>query len=79
MEYNKIRYLELLKQAESLEKKGMWLYEEDKDKYLELLDYQVRLSDQQYWENRNNYFSVMNNFKTQIEFNFKFNRGKTRK
>ena len=61
MKYDKIRYLELLKQAESLEKKGMSLYREDRDKYLELLKYKVRLSDQKYWENRKNYFSVMNN------------------
>ena len=61
MEYDKIRYLELVQQAESLEKKGMSLYREDRDKYLELLKYKVRLSDQKYWENRKNYFSVMNN------------------
>ena len=46
MEYDKIRYLELLKQAKSLEKKGMSLYKEDRDRYLELLKYKVRLSDQ---------------------------------
>lgn len=28
---------------------------------MELLNYQVRLSDQKFWENRKNYFSVMNN------------------
>ena len=48
MEYNKIRYFELLKQAEKLEKKGRWLYEEDRDRYLELSKYKVRLSDQKY-------------------------------
>jgi hypothetical protein len=62
MEYDKARYLELLKQDESLKKKGIWLYEEDREAYLELLKYQVRLSDQKYWENRQNYFSVMTNF-----------------
>lgn len=61
MEYDKIRYLDLLKQAERLEKKGMSLYREDRDRYLELLKYKVRLSDQKYGENRKNYFSVMNN------------------
>lgn len=58
---DKIRYLELVKQASSLEKKGMSLYREDRDRYLELLKYEVRLSDQKCWENRKNYFSVMNN------------------
>jgi hypothetical protein len=38
------------------------LYEEDREAYLELLKYQVRLSDQKFWENRQNYFSVMTNF-----------------
>ena len=33
MEYDKIRYLELLQQAESLEKKGMSLYREDRDRF----------------------------------------------
>lgn len=61
MEYDKIRYLELLKQAKSLEKKGMWLYTEDRDRYLELSKYKVRLADQKCWENRKDYFSVMNN------------------
>lgn len=60
-EYDKIRYLELLKQAESLKKKGMSLYRKDRDRYLELLKYQVQLSNQRYWENRKKYFSVMDN------------------
>jgi len=37
MEFDKIRYLELLKQAENLDKKNMSLYIEDRDKYLELV------------------------------------------
>lgn len=49
MEYDKIRYLKLLKQAESLEKKGMCSYREDRDRYLELLEYNVRFSDQIFW------------------------------
>jgi hypothetical protein len=61
MEYDKNRYLELLKQSESLKEKGIRLYEEDREAYLELLKYQVRLSDQKFWENRQNYFSVMTN------------------
>ena len=48
-------------QAESLKKKGMSLYRKDRDRCLELLKYQVQLSDQKYWENRKKYFFVMNN------------------
>lgn len=61
MEYDKIRYFKLLKQAEDLKKKGMLLYNKDRNRYLELLKYKVRLSDQKFWENRKNYFSAMNN------------------
>lgn len=61
MEYDKTRYFKLLKEAESLKKKGMSLYDEDREKYMELLEYEVRLEDQIYWENREKYFSVMNN------------------
>jgi len=43
----------------------MSLYRKDRDRYLELLKYQVQLSDQRYWENRKNYFSVMNNLITE--------------
>lgn len=51
----------MLKQAKSLDKEWMSLYRKDRDRYLELLKYKVRLSNQKYWENRKNYFSVMNN------------------
>lgn len=60
MKYDKVRYLELLKQAENIKKKGLSLYKENRDMYLELLKYEVRLSDQTFWENRKNYFSIMN-------------------
>jgi hypothetical protein len=60
--YDKIRYLELLEQEKSLNKNGLSLYTEDRDKYLELLNYQVQLADNRSWKNRKKYFSVMNNF-----------------
>jgi hypothetical protein len=43
-EYDKIRYLELLQEAESYKKKGMSLYREDRSKYLELLIGIVKVS-----------------------------------
>ena len=55
----------MLKQAKSLDKEWMSLYRKDRDRYLELLKYQVQLSDQRYWENRKNYFFVMNNLITE--------------
>ena len=61
MEYDKMKYFELLKKSENLEKKGTSLYEEDRDRYLELLKYEAMLEEQKYWENRKKYFYVMNN------------------
>jgi hypothetical protein len=57
MKYDKIRHLKLLKQAESLKKKGMSFYKEDRDKYSKLLKYEIRLAYQKYWENRRNYIT----------------------
>lgn len=62
MEYDKTRYLELLKESQNLEKKGLSLYKEDQDKYMELLGYKVRLEEQKNWESRKKIFSIMNNF-----------------
>lgn len=47
--------------SENLQLDWISFNREDRDKYLELLKYKVRLSDQKYWENRKNYFSAMNN------------------
>ena len=51
MEFNKIRYLKLLKQNEGL-KKRLSLYIEDQDRYLKLLKCKVRLADQICWKNK---------------------------
>ena len=45
MESNKIRHLKLLKQAEDLEKQGKSLYKENREDYLELLSYRVRVKE----------------------------------
>lgn len=55
MKYDKNRYLELLKREENLKKQGKSLYKENRPNYLELLNYQVQLSDRIYWENRQKY------------------------
>jgi hypothetical protein len=51
----------LLEQEKSLKNEGIWLCEEDPDKYSELLKYKVRLEDQKYWKNRKDYYYIMNN------------------
>jgi len=52
MKYNKNRYFYLLEQEEIFEKQGRSLYKENREDYLELLNYQVQLEDHKYWENR---------------------------
>lgn len=62
MKYNKNRYFYLLEQEEFLKKQGRSLYKENREDYLELLNYQVQLEDHKYWENRQKYFSVISAF-----------------
>ena len=42
-------YLELLKYDKSLKKDGTSLREQDREKYLKLLNYSVKLSDYVHW------------------------------
>lgn len=65
MIYNKLRYLQLRKKAEDLEKKNISFLEQDKDQYLELLQHEGRLADQIFWENNRNYVSIINDFITE--------------
>jgi len=62
MKYNKNRYFYLLEQEEFFKKQGRSLYKENREDYLELLNYQVQLEDHKYWENRQKYFSVISAF-----------------
>jgi len=62
MEYNSKIYLELLRCDQSLKKNGTSLREQDKSKYLKLLNYSVKLSDHVHWQQKSEYLNVMKNF-----------------
>jgi hypothetical protein len=62
MKYNSKIYLELLRYDESLKKDGTSLQEQDKEKYLKLLNYSVKLSDHVHWQQKSDYLNVMKNF-----------------
>ena len=55
-------YIKLLKQDRSLKKDGTSLREQDREKYLKLLNYSVKLSDHVHWQQRSDYLNIMKNF-----------------
>jgi hypothetical protein len=62
MEYNSKIYLELLRYDQSLKKNGNSLREQDKAKYLKLLNYSIKVSDHVHWQQKSEYLNVMKNF-----------------
>jgi hypothetical protein len=60
-QYNKIRYLELLRRFLDFEKQGKFLYTENRDEYLELLHYQSKLHDYIFWKSRKQVALLMEN------------------
>ena len=55
-------YIQLLKYDRSLKKDGTSLREQDRDKYLKLLNYSVKLSDHVHWQQKNDYLNIMKSF-----------------
>ena len=55
-------YIELLKCEKSLKKDGTSLREQDREKYLKLLNYSVKLSDYVHWQQKSEYLNIMKNF-----------------
>jgi hypothetical protein len=62
MEYNSKIYLELLRYDQFKKKNGNSLREQDKAKYLKLLNYSVKVSDHVHWQQKSEYLNVMKNF-----------------
>jgi len=60
--YNKIRHLELLRRFLDFKKQGKDLYKENRDEYFELLHYRGRLEDHAFWNNREQFVLLMENF-----------------
>ena len=55
-------YIELLEYDRALKKEGTSLEEQDRNKYLKLLNYAVKLSDHIHWQQKNEYLNLMKNF-----------------
>ena len=66
MDYDTKRYFYLLEQEEILKKQGVSFYKVNREHYMELLNYKVRLENQKYWENRQKYVSVISQFLSEI-------------
>ena len=55
-------YIELLEYDRSLKKNGTSLREQDREKYLKLLNYSVKLIDHVHWQQKNDYLTLMKSF-----------------
>jgi len=62
MDYDIKRYFYLFEQEEIFKKQGVSFYKVNREDYMELLNYKVRLENQKYWENRQKYVSVISEF-----------------
>lgn len=62
MTYDSNLHIELLKHDKFLRKNGTNLEEIDKTKYLQLLHCSVKLSDHIHWEQKSDYFNLMESF-----------------
>jgi hypothetical protein len=62
MDYHTKRYFYLLEKEEILKKQGVSFYKVNREDYMELLNYKIRLENQKYWENRQKYLSIISEF-----------------
>ena len=62
MDYETKRYFYLLEQEKILKKQGVSFYQVNQEDSMELLNYKVRLENQNYWENRQKYVSIISEF-----------------
>ena len=62
IKYNKAKHFELLKYSQDLDNQGKSLRNENKEKYLELLEYSAMMVTHLYWETRNQYLQLMKEF-----------------
>lgn len=62
MKYNKAKHLDLLKYRQKLESEGKSLYEESNKDFLELRHYSAMMIAHLHWQNREQYFSLIQKF-----------------
>ena len=66
MTYNQKRYIELLKRSEDLKNLGKSFYQESKDEYLELAEYEGDIESYLFWKNRTLFVLLMEKFVNKI-------------
>lgn len=66
MTYNQKRYIELLKRSEDLKNLGKSFYQESKDEYLELSEYEAAIASYLYWKSRTLFVLLMEKFVNKI-------------
>ena len=66
MTYNQKRYIELLKRSEDLKNLGKSFYQESKDEYLELSEYEAVIASYLYWKSRTLFVLLMEKFVNKI-------------
>ena len=70
MIYDNHRHKLLQMLSENLKSKGKNLFEENPEKYFELLKYRIAVEEQIFWTNRENFFLIMKDFlDNRINFN----------
>jgi hypothetical protein len=66
MKYDEIKYLDLLRYSNRLKKQGKFLYDEDEQAYLELLQYQILIRDHVFWKKKQNFILLITDFLNKI-------------
>lgn len=66
MTYNQKRYIELLKRSEDLKNLGKSFYQESKDEYLELSEYEAAIASYLDWKSRTLFVLLMEKFVNKI-------------
>ena len=59
MEYNKKKHLNLLKYSQKLRQEGKCIYDESEKDFFELREYTIMMMDHLHWENRMEYFELI--------------------
>jgi len=66
MKYDEIKYLDLLRYSNRLKKQGKFLYDEDEQAYLKLLEYQILIRDHVFWKKKQNFILLITDFLNKI-------------
>lgn len=62
MNFDKVRFIELLEKKEFLKNDGRSLFDENREEYLELLSYGIILESQIYYNRKTEYISLLEKY-----------------